>query len=919
MVELSKKDIQSEFLACGKSPAYFIDNFAKIEHPIRGVIPFKTWPFQKQALEDFSDFTNNIILKSRQLGISTLIAGYCAWLMTFHRGKKVLIIATKIDTATNILRMVKFIIKNLPKWFSLFVDIRLDNEKSFTLSNGSKIKAIASSEDAGRSEAASLVVIDEAAHIPGLDVIWTSLGPTLSSGGRCIALSSPLGVGNWFHQEWLKAEAGENDFHPIKLDWAVHPERDEAWEKKERNKFGKKFAQEYECFSGDTRIATLKGYKRIEEIRVGDKVLTHKGRFKKVLYVNEKIVNETYNFRTFLNRKKCRVTANHPILEENENWTPFEDIQNENKHFVCSQPKNVEFLGKNEKIDLLEIVEPNFFSIKLFDENTIFVNDRKHKVLHKRFIDVDYNLGRLIGLFLAEGNISANTTQFSFCYPKEEVLWVKDVINIVREKFGIETPKIYHNASSGSLVFNSVILCRFIEKMKTGLKAPTKRMSDFAYDVANKEFLMGVLDGIFEGDGCLKKQYSKTLNVTSEELIYDVKFICLLLGIGFVSTRKSKEAGPSFIQGRPVLCNEQHTLKLLRTSNKEVRKVSSLMSETLIQNKVHNNSYYNDNENYYLTKLLEKEKVIDEIIVFNLQVEEDESYVTEHFVVHNCDFATSGETFLQAEIIQKLALAIINPPYKLETSKDLWVWELYSPLYNYMLVCDWARGDGFDNSTIHVIKLETLSQVAEYKSKLTIDAFAELIDTVGRDYGNGMVVVENNGLGYEINNKLIAKKYPNIYYQEKGTHAYVPPYEAPNRANTIAGFTITPKSRPTIIAKLEECIRNEILTIRSERTIAELRTFIWNNGKAEAMKGKNDDLIIPLAIACEIRDVAINQTLISAQNKRAVINNISFRRASINTAIPGMSNYSSKTNILPGRNQVREETRQNYKKFGWLF
>jgi phage FluMu gp28-like protein len=147
--------------------------------------------------------------------------------------------------------------KHLPDWMKI-AKIVTDNKTSFELSNGSQIKAGTTSGDAGRSEALSLLVIDEAAHVEGLDELWTGLYPTLSTGGRCIALSTPNGVGNWFHKTYVDADAEENDFHPILLPWDVHPERDEEWFRKEtKNMSRRQIAQELECnfnTSGDTVI-----------------------------------------------------------------------------------------------------------------------------------------------------------------------------------------------------------------------------------------------------------------------------------------------------------------------------------------------------------------------------------------------------------------------------------------------------------------------------------------------------------------------------------------------------------------------------------------------------------------------------------------------------------------------------------------
>ena len=121
-----------------------------------------------------------------------------------------------------------------------------------------RLKAASTSGDAGRSEAFSLLVIDEAAHIDGLEDLWTGLYPTLSTGGRCIALSTPNGVGNWFHKTYVAADRWTVDFKPVNLPWDVHPERDQAWfEKETKNMSRRQIAQELECnfnTSGDTVI-----------------------------------------------------------------------------------------------------------------------------------------------------------------------------------------------------------------------------------------------------------------------------------------------------------------------------------------------------------------------------------------------------------------------------------------------------------------------------------------------------------------------------------------------------------------------------------------------------------------------------------------------------------------------------------------
>lgn len=215
---------REEILACGRDPVYFIQRYVKISHPQRGLIPFTTFKYQERLVRDYMRHRFNVILKARQLGISEITAAFAAWFMLFHRQKNILVMATKAATAKNIVKKVRTALKRIPKWLMLAESVS-DNVMSIELDNGSQIKAITTSEDAGRSEALSLLIIDEAAFVRNLEELWTGLFPTVSAGGRVIVLSTPNGVGNKFHQLYTDAKNGQNDFHPTKLMWWEHPER----------------------------------------------------------------------------------------------------------------------------------------------------------------------------------------------------------------------------------------------------------------------------------------------------------------------------------------------------------------------------------------------------------------------------------------------------------------------------------------------------------------------------------------------------------------------------------------------------------------------------------------------------------------------------------------------------------------------
>ena len=236
-----------EIIKCGKQPTYFFNTYVKIQHPVRGRISFKTYPFQDDCTQEFIDNRFVVVNKSRQLGLSTLVAAYSVWLALFQKDKNILVIATKLAVAQNFIKKVKTVIREMPKWLVL-PEIVSDNKQMIEFSNGSSIKAVPTSDDAGRSEALSLLIIDEAAFIHNFDTLWTGLYPTLTTGGRAIILSTPNGVGGQFHKIYTDAEKGVNDFKPTLLPWSVHPEHDDEWFKTTTNNLSKRqTAQEYLC------------------------------------------------------------------------------------------------------------------------------------------------------------------------------------------------------------------------------------------------------------------------------------------------------------------------------------------------------------------------------------------------------------------------------------------------------------------------------------------------------------------------------------------------------------------------------------------------------------------------------------------------------------------------------------------------
>ena len=129
------------------------------------------------------------------------------------------------------------------------------------------------------------------------------------------------------------------------------------------------------------------------------------------------------------------------------------------------------------------------------------------------------------------------------------------------------------------------------------------------------------------------------------------------------------------------------------------------------------------------------------------------------------------------------------------------------------------------------------------------------------------------------------------------------------RTNAVAGFTTSSKTRPLIIAKLEEFIRNKLITVRSNRTLQEMKTFVWNNGRAEAMRSYNDDLIMSLAIACWVRDTALVVNQKDLEYKKVFLSSMVKSSTILDTTVPGMTGHKGKQ---------REDSINERRQFGWL-
>jgi len=238
----------SEWKKCLESPEYFISMYVWIQMSNEGRGKFKLYPFQRKLLHLLHTRDRIIILKSRQLGITTLCAAYALWTFLFKGDSSTLCMAPTTNVAKAIIDKFKFAHGQLPKWMLDLSNASTDeaNQKRVVGKNGSKIEALSGSRDAARSKTATFLIFDEFAFLEDDEGVYTACQPTLSTGGKCVILSSPNGDSNKFADLYNKAELDDNEFLPVKLDWRVHPDRDQTWRDRQDQELGKRAALQ-EC------------------------------------------------------------------------------------------------------------------------------------------------------------------------------------------------------------------------------------------------------------------------------------------------------------------------------------------------------------------------------------------------------------------------------------------------------------------------------------------------------------------------------------------------------------------------------------------------------------------------------------------------------------------------------------------------
>ena len=240
-------------------PAYFMDNYFFIQHPVRGAIQYHPYEYQERLVDTYHNYRFSISLMPRQTGKSTSAAGYLLWYSMFIPDSTILVAAHKYLGAQEIMQRIRYAYENCPDFIR--AGVTSYNKGSLDFENGSRIVSQTTTENTGRGMSISLLYCDEFAFVrPTIATdFWTSITPTLATGGKCIITSTPNSDEDQFAQIWKAAnkrfdehgnetELGINGFKAFRSKWEEHPDRDEKWASNMRAQLGEeRFRREMMC------------------------------------------------------------------------------------------------------------------------------------------------------------------------------------------------------------------------------------------------------------------------------------------------------------------------------------------------------------------------------------------------------------------------------------------------------------------------------------------------------------------------------------------------------------------------------------------------------------------------------------------------------------------------------------------------
>lgn len=258
-------------------------------------------------------------------------------------------------------------------------------------------------------------------------------------------------------------------------------------------------------------------------------------------------------------------------------------------------------------------------------------------------------------------------------------------------------------------------------------------------------------------------------------------------------------------------------------------------------------------------------------------------------------FVGSGSNVIHDDYIKfHQEFNVRDPKFIDGNEKEFWIWEEPKEGHKYVLSCDVARGDGTDYSVFTIIDFTSMEQVMEYRGKVPPDILALHVKKYA-DLYDAYVVVDNIGVGVSTVLKLMELECKNMHYDIPSAGAI----RVDSRLNNFTkdgktpGFNVS-KVRLPMIQELEFSIRENVVAIRSSRIIAEMRTFVYKNGRPDHIKGKNDDCLITLAMAIWVIQRHFKQLESNVNQSKAMLDSWALNTGSASRSVSGNLSYDGK-------------------------
>ena len=226
-MSFTKEQLMLEYAKCMKNTPYALRTYLQTyDNTVSQYVPLELFPDQISLLEDYENYNENIALKYRQAGVSTVTAAWASKRLAFakkNKPEKILIIANKLDTSMEMANKIRGFTEQWPSWTGIGFSSEKNSQRHYKLNNGCEVKAVATSRDALRGYTPTILIFDEAAFIEADGDFWSACMASLSTGGKVIVVSTPNGYDPIYYEIYDQALRGMNDFKISEMFWFKDP------------------------------------------------------------------------------------------------------------------------------------------------------------------------------------------------------------------------------------------------------------------------------------------------------------------------------------------------------------------------------------------------------------------------------------------------------------------------------------------------------------------------------------------------------------------------------------------------------------------------------------------------------------------------------------------------------------------------